>query len=99
MVRAWDPTGQLEESSQARGKKRIIVAPAMNTALDYIVGTGNLSRFSTPRLINFEFLPMRSDSLASHFGYEKLLDSRIRNSGFVKETKSERLHRRWEGIS
>ena len=33
VVRAWDPTGQLEESSQARGKKRIIVAPAMNTAM------------------------------------------------------------------
>lgn len=37
VVRAWDPTGQLEESSQEPGlprlKKRIIVAPAMNTAM------------------------------------------------------------------
>lgn len=37
VVRAWDPTGLLEESTQgagqARGKKRIIVAPAMNTAM------------------------------------------------------------------
>jgi phosphopantothenoylcysteine decarboxylase len=37
VVRAWDPSGQLEESSQgpgqARSKKRIIVAPAMNTAM------------------------------------------------------------------
>jgi len=39
VVRAWDTTGELEDSSQAalagegqmRGKKRIIVAPAMNT--------------------------------------------------------------------
>jgi len=37
VVRAWDPTGQLEDSTQgggqARAKKRIIVAPAMNTAM------------------------------------------------------------------
>ena len=37
VVRAWDPTGQLEESSQESGlprlKKRIIVAPAMNTVM------------------------------------------------------------------
>jgi len=36
VVRAWDTTGELEDSTegvgQVRGKKRIIVAPAMNTA-------------------------------------------------------------------
>jgi len=37
VVRAWDTTGELEDSTegagQVRGKKRIIVAPAMNTAM------------------------------------------------------------------
>jgi phosphopantothenoylcysteine decarboxylase len=37
VVRAWDTTGELEDSNlaagQVRGKKRIVVAPAMNTAV------------------------------------------------------------------